>query len=199
MKKYKAITLVELLISTSIFSVIAVIIYSSFHTGIFGYRSINETIEINQTARQVFERFDLDLRNSFAYSKEETRFSGDKTNISFLSLIDKFQVDAITKDYAGVSYSLSADKLMRRCRYAADSLNDKSETPADEMSADIASLEFSYAYLDTNSSEKSLIFRENTPDDKKTLPQAVRIKLAIKGKTRQNFEKTVYLPLTKTE
>ena len=83
MRKTSAFTLVELLIALMIFSVVMVTIYSTFHNGIFGCRNIEEVMEIHQGARQVLERINLDLRNSFAYSATETKFAGAASEMSF--------------------------------------------------------------------------------------------------------------------
>jgi hypothetical protein len=51
---------------------------------------------------------------------------------------------------------------------------------------------FSYGYIATPG--EPIEFKENW-EDKTALPVAVRIKLTIKDKIKQEFERTVYLPL----
>jgi len=184
-------TLVELLITSSIFVVIMLTIYSAFHTGIFSYRNIQDSIDTHQAAGQILERINLDLRNCFVYSADETRFEGKNKQISFLALADSYQEDNIVQDYAFISYGLEGDKLMRLCRKNLEALNDKSEIKPEEM-ADNVDIVFSYFYIDR--ADNSLKEKEIW-NDPKNLPTAVKINLTLKGKTELNFERIIYLPL----
>lgn len=192
MKKNKALTLVELLIASSIFVIVMVTIYSAFHSGIFGYRNIDENINIYQTARSILERINLDLRNSFTYSTDESKFEGENNRLGFLTLVDSYREENIVQDYAYVSYKLGENKFMRLCRKNQEAINDKSETEPEEMASDIDGINFSYGYIDP--ADKSLKWKESW-DNLKALPIAVRVKLTLKNKTKQEFERIVYLPL----
>ena len=145
MKKLTGFTLVELLIAASIFVVVMVSIYSAFSAGMFGYKGIEENIKISQIARQILERINLDLRNSFAYSDSDAKFSGAKDSLSFLSLADNYNNNEITPTYAFISYKLEGDRLMRLRRVNQEALKETSEIEAEEIGADIEELVFSYA------------------------------------------------------
>ena len=195
MKNYKGFTLIELLIASTIFMVLAVTVYSAFHTGIFGYRNIEETIDVYQAARLILERLDLDLRNSFVYSDAQAKFSGNKNEVSFLTLVDTYREDKLLPEYAFVSYKLEANKLLRLCRKNQESLKEKSEVQPDEMATNIKELSFNFGYLDPVDS--SLKFKDSwgsTPDEQKTLPMAVKVNLTLKGKAGYGFERTIFLP-----
>lgn len=186
-----AFTLVELVIASAIFSVLMSTIYLSFHTGIFGYRNIEDTMNIYQSARQILERINLDLRNSFVYSNEKSWFSGNKNETAFLTLVDTFSENNPRLTYAFVSYRLESDKLMRLCRKDKESLNEKSKTQSEEMSSGVEELIFSYGYI--NPLTQSMEWKDSW-DDPKRLPSAVKIRLTIKNKSRQNFERTIFMP-----
>jgi prepilin-type N-terminal cleavage/methylation domain-containing protein len=190
MKKNKAVTLIELLITSAIFVVVMVAIYSAFQTGIFGYRDIEENIQLYQSARQILERINLDLRNSFAFSKDETKFIGSKNEISFLTLVDSFTQDKIMQDYALVAYKLEEGKFTRLCRKNQQALNEKSEIEPLEFAENVAELSFSYAALPT--SGQSIEWKDSWEDTKK-LPTAVRVELTLKNKIRQEFERQIFL------
>ena len=143
MKKNKALTLVELLIASSIFVLVMTTIYSAFHTGMFGYRNIDENINVYQTARLILGRINLDLRNSFVYSADESKFEGESNKLRFLTLVDSYQGNQIVQDYAFVSYEWEKNKLMRVCRKNKESLNEESEIPSEEMASDIDGINFS--------------------------------------------------------
>jgi prepilin-type N-terminal cleavage/methylation domain-containing protein len=202
-------TLVELLVASSIFVVVMLTIYSAFHSGIFGYRNIEATIDTYQTARMVLERINLDLRNSFAYSQEESKFQGKNNELSFLTLVDSYQYqeDKIIQiqDYAFVSYQLETNKLMRLCRKNQEALKEeeKSEIQPEEMASGV-DIEFEYGDIYTGpTGQQEIKFKkswaveladEKLADEKRVLPQAVRVNLTIKGKAEQNFARTIYLP-----
>lgn len=203
-KNIRAFTLVELLIASSIFLVVMLTIYSAFHTGIFAYRNIDKTINTYQTARQVLERMNLDLRTSIVYSDQEAQFTGNKNEVSFLTLTDTFSKDtlALAQDYAFVSYQLAGDKLMRLCRKNKECLNYKSKIEPEEMAFNIEELNFSYGYI--NAIDKSLKFKDSwagqdAPGEEAQLPVAIKVKLSLKDKIRQDFERTIFLPLAKAQ
>jgi len=194
MKKPKAFTLVELLIASGIFLVLMLTVYSSFHTGMLGYRNIEEAIDTYQTARQILERINLDLRNSFAYSGNETKFTGTGNSISFLTLVDTFSEDEIVQDYALVSYTLIDKKLLRQCRKNQESLNENSEVQAEEMASKIEGINFRFGYLNADKLEWSDSWpREGAlEDEKKALPVKVEVKLTIKNRIEQVFQRTIF-------
>ena len=221
MKLVKALTLVELLIASSIFVVVMVTIYSAFHSGIFGYRNIEETLDVYQTARSILGRINLDLRNSFAYSEDETKFVGEKNKISFLTLVDTYRQDKIVQDYAFVFYGIGKyktflttenqlkviakrfscklgddNKLMRLCRKNQEALKEDSEIQPEEMADNVEKLNFTYFYFDTADSK---LKEKDSWDHPKNLPVAVKVSLTIKAKIEQKFERTIYLPLAKVK
>ncbi|MFH1458640.1 MAG: prepilin-type N-terminal cleavage/methylation domain-containing protein [Candidatus Omnitrophota bacterium] len=194
MKRHRAFTLVEVLVSSSIFLVVLVTAYSAFHAGVLSYRNIEDRISLYQAGRFILERIHLDLRNSFAFSKGRARFLGFANEMSFLTLIDSFSQDAISKEYCLVSYALENDKLMRLCKRGKQSLDEKSSAAPDEMACRLQELVFEYGYVDP--ADKSLKFKDTwaSESEQKSLPVAVRIKIVLKNKSVQDFERTIYLP-----
>lgn len=190
-KNRSAITLVELLIASAIFSVVVLTIYSAFHAGVFGYRDIEGNIDASQSAQQILGRINLDLRNSFVYSQNESKFTGANDAISFLALADRFSEDKIIQDYGFISYQLEDKRLMRLCLKNQETLNNNLRSESEEMGSDIEELSFSYGYM-----EDQAIKWKDSWDDKAALPLAVKVKLKIKNKIEQDFERTIFLPLT---
>ncbi len=198
MKKIlSAFTLVELLIASAIFLVVILTVYSAFQGGVFGYRNIEENINMYQTARFILERMNLDLRNSFVYSKKDANFTGNKDEISFLALVDTFSQDKIEQAYAFVSYKIEEDRFMRLCRKDKESLKEESEIQPEEIVSNIEEVSFEYGYIDPI--DNSLKFKgswagkDGPQDEQKILPVAVKIKLSIKNKIKKEFERLVYL------
>ena len=197
MRKQNAFTLIELLIVSSIFSVVMLAVYMAFNTGTFGYKHIEENLDSYQAARQTFSRINLDLRNSFSLSDASgyTGFLGSSTGIGFLTLVDTFSGDKFSREFAFVAYSLQADKLMRLCRKNSEALNSKSEIPAEEMAQGVE-IKFSYGYWPVD--QKEIIFKDswgvNSEEEKKALPLAVKIVFSLTQTAGQVFERTIYLP-----
>jgi prepilin-type N-terminal cleavage/methylation domain-containing protein len=197
MKRAKGFTLLELLISSAIFVVVLVVVYSSFQTGIFGYRGMEERISLYQTARLVLDRMDRDLRNSFAFSSEEAKFLGGPSEVSFLSLTDTYTQAGMAEEYSQVSFKAENKKLTRLCRRNKESLNKNSAALAQEMSAGVEELSLEYGYEDPK--DKTFKFKNtwasasDPEEERKTLPKAVRIKLRLKERASQDFQRTIYL------
>lgn len=185
----KAVTLIELLIASSIFAIVMSGIYSAFHAGIFGYRDIEENINTYQAARLILGRLNLDLRNSFSYSAEETKFVGTNQGIGFLTLVEKFSKDGRMRNYAFVSYELEGKKLMRLCRENTEALNEKSEVSPEELASDVEDMAFSYGFIEAGSLE---IKWKDSWEDKSSFPVAVRARLVLGGKAKQKFERTIF-------
>jgi type II secretory pathway component PulJ len=194
MRPIKAFTLAELLIASSIFLAVMVSIYTAFHTGTFGYRDIEENIRVSQTAKQILECINLDLKNSFYYSSKETKFTGNKNDISFLTLIDTFIRGEIFQNYAYLVFKLEGDTLTRLCRKGKEALNVESEIKPQELGSNIEELAFSYGTA--ASGDQPLDWKDAWSDEKK-LPTAVKVKLTIKNRAKHEFSRIIYLPTVK--
>lgn len=191
-------TLVELLIASSIFLIIMMTIYSSFHAGIFGYKNIEGAVDVHQSARQFLERINLDIRNSFVFSEKQAKFFGNKEGINFLTIVDTYDGDRIIENYAFVAYQIEGDKLTRQCRRGKESLNDNSTIQFEEMALNAAALAFSYGY--SVNGQEAIKWKDTwgaadgSPEEQRILPIAVKIKLAVKNNVEYNFERTIFLP-----
>ncbi|MBM3246458.1 MAG: prepilin-type N-terminal cleavage/methylation domain-containing protein [Candidatus Omnitrophica bacterium] len=193
-------TLLELLIATAILGVIMTTLAFSFNTGIFGYRNIEESLNTTQTALKVLERINLDLRNSFAYSDNEAKFTGTKSEMSFLTLVDTLRGDTKAQDYAFVLYKTDdTGQLLRLCRLNQESLSDKSQALPVILSSNVKEIVFQYGYLDI---QKKALEWKDAWDDPALAPVAVKISLTIKQKAEkkqeagQAFKRAVFLPLS---
>lgn len=189
----RSFTLIELLIASSIFIIIMVTLYLSFNTGLFGYKRIEDALFSSSTALRALGRINLDLRNSFAYSDNETKFQGNENEISFLTLLDAFRDDKITQDYAFISYNLEGNKLLRLCRRNQDSLNEKADMKSQILASDIEKIIFSYGHYDSG---KHTLEWEDKWNETAGLPAAVKIILTVKkNETGCDFERMIYLVL----
>ncbi len=190
MRKPRAFTLMEMLIAVTIFAVIVVSIYSAFQSGIFGYRNIEDALDLNQAAFSSLDRMDTDIRNCFSFSSDDNKFSGDSGNISFLTLANIYEANRIKKSFAFVSYSVKDNKLIRLCRTGSAALNADSAISPEEM-VENSGIKFEYGYVQSG---RVVVYR-NSWTDKKNLPSCVKVTLSAgsEAKARKVFERTIYL------
>lgn len=182
MKKNEAFTLVELLISLSIFAVIMIALYSAFSTGIGGLRKIESSALACESGYFALERINKDLRNSFAYLPDNVKFSGNGAGLSFLTRLP---------DFSFVKYSLGDKTLFRLVRTNQDALKDSSETKPRILAKNVATASFTYIYPDPASGE---LKETDIWNDPSALPAAVRVEITLEGKKESPFIRTIYLP-----
>ena len=83
--KRSGFTLVELLVAMSIFTAIAVVLYSCFRGGIVSYRRISEEADSQQRLRYVLLNMEKDLKNAFLMTN--IPFEGEDKKVSFTSML----------------------------------------------------------------------------------------------------------------
>ncbi len=187
---HRSFTLVELLITLSIFSIVILSLYSAFHTGIFSYNRLDNSISLYQTARKVLNRIDLDLKNIFSYSNEDTGFVGGKDWLNFFTLIGS--------DFSSVSYERKETNLLRLCKKGIETLKENISMRPKVLAKNIKEIDFSYGFL---TDEKNvLVWEDNWADtdiEKGNLPLAVKISLTLEENSKKGrdikFEKIISL------
>lgn len=196
----RAFTLIEILIASAIFSVVALSIYSAFQAGILSYRKIDSSSEIFQSARISLAKIELDLKNSFAYlaSDNKAQFSGNTDSMEFLTAADYYKDASSNPAIFRVKYSWndSSKSLTRSYAMGLNALKaDMAEEPA-VLAGNVRNLSFEYAYKNNN----ALIWQQSWPsqDDpgltsqqEKVIPLAVRIKLSLEKNSADAAEETV--------
>ncbi|MFH1768776.1 MAG: prepilin-type N-terminal cleavage/methylation domain-containing protein [Candidatus Omnitrophota bacterium] len=94
-KKFPSgLTLIEVLIALSIFSLLSVSLYLLLRGGIIARRRI----EVDQTSIQgmhlVLERIAQEIRGCFAFKKEDSGFKGENKSLEFYSTIFDYSLSA---------------------------------------------------------------------------------------------------------
>jgi len=182
-KNCAAFTLIELLIATVIFSLVILSLYSAFQVGLSSYRRLDYTCNTFQTARLLFNRLELDLKNALIYNSDNSMFRGSASGLDFISSIDSYDKDNINTDICRVRYDFNDTTLKRRCLYAMQALSDGFELAADELSNDVKRISFSYAFA-TGNPDTPYEWQEYWPKQGEEaqeagLPLAVKIKLSL--------------------
>ncbi|MBU1125407.1 MAG: prepilin-type N-terminal cleavage/methylation domain-containing protein [Candidatus Omnitrophica bacterium] len=179
-------TLVELLISAAIVTILAVTLYGSFQGGLLSYRSINASLQRDQTARLIFKRMALDLTSSFAYSQEDSYFMGDSRRSSFFTVVKRYDNQGVSfSEIAHVAYEFDSAVFTRASKAGVDALLPDAGSIRDELSTLIKDVRFSYAVA-RDSSERPFIWQESWPaassaSQKHDLPIAIRVDLTLGG------------------
>jgi len=201
MMKNRGLTLLELIISSAIFVVIMTVIYTSFSSGIFGTKMIDESMRLTSAARIIFGRINSDLLNSFSFSKEETRFSGKEEELTFMTITDSFIEESLFPEYSLVSYTQDQGRLLRLCRKNKDALNQDSKISPQELFPN-AKIKFEYGYYSIP--DDQIIFKDSWATDEsdplleenKNPPLVVKVNLNLKNRGEENFSRTIYIPYT---
>jgi len=193
MKNKNAFTLIELLIATAIFSVVALGIYSAFYTASLTYRRIDRDFGFYQSSRITLNRIEQDLRNSFGYLDNDSKFKGGAGELDFFAIRDSFEKNKKFTDVCRIKYSLANNILKRYLYKGLDALKGDTQVTAQDLAENVEEVSFKYAYQtgDNNSPydwQDSWPFSQTSPQ-LGTLPIAVKIKLVMFQKEKKNSEK----------
>jgi len=208
MRKSSGLTLIELLIASSIFAIIMASVYSAFYGGFLGYRKMDASFEVYQSARTIFSRIESDLRNSFAYTKDDSKFHGSDANMDFFSIKELFVKDNSFIDICKIKYEKADTKLKRTYYRSLEALKDDVVVEPQVLAPEIKEISFEYAYA-TGNADKPYEWQTSWPKCKEqtpTLPLAVKIKLSLVWPDKDKkadakpieFSRVVSLPLSKS-
>lgn len=181
MKNRRSFTLLELLISISIFAVVMLSLYAAFSSGIFGLRRVEEEAVASETGYLALSRIGRDLRNAFAYSADDVKFTGQKNTLSFLTLGPEF---------TAVSYTLSGNNLLRSAGINKDALNTDSGIKPRVVAKNVKQIEFTYISCDPDTKE---LTEAGDWNDAAALPVAVRVILTLEKRENAPLSRTIYL------
>lgn len=208
MNKKKGFTFVELIIAITIFSVMAVSIYSVFRAGVRLWSGTNPLIRANQSTRYFFNTISADLKNSISYnaasavvktfgSSDEkiANFEGDRQKISFITLVE-VSGDGILPhtELARVVYSFDRSKktVKRAVATKAEGLNESYAKAVDILTGiDDKDFGFEYCYKETFSpTEYEYEWKDEWSEedmDKGKIPRGVKVKAGL-------YSKTIFIP-----
>jgi prepilin-type N-terminal cleavage/methylation domain-containing protein len=187
-KTQVGLTLVELLIVVSITAVIALAIYGILNNGLKIYSKVNQRIAA-EDVEVFFAKLGMDLRNSFNFST--INFSGKDDILEFATLVrsprlKKRSVGKVIYRYDPLKKILSREEKDFSQIYNAE------EGRVTQIFPGVRAAKFQFYSFDKDKQE-CLWSQEWS---KTTMPLAVRLEIELNdGQTRENFVKTVSLPL----
>ncbi|MDD5173767.1 MAG: type II secretion system protein GspJ [Candidatus Omnitrophica bacterium] len=209
--KKDGFTFIELIIAVTIFSIIAVSVYSVFRAGVRLWSGTNPVIQANQSTRYFFNTISMDLKNSVSYNaalpviktfgsseEENVNFEGDEQKISFMTLINVSGSGVSPHaELARVIYSFDKPKkaVKRAVATKAEGLNE-SFAKVTEILNDIDSEDFGFEYcykVASSPTEYTYEWKERWSDedrDKGKIPRGVKVRAGA-------YSKTIFVPTGK--
>ncbi len=223
MRKHKAFTLIELLVAVTIFSVIAVVLYSCFRGGVISYGRIEKEAEFQQKIRSSFLKMTKDLRNMLYI--RNIPFQGYEDSISFVTTISESRdksrragcVKYYLKDTEEGSLLARKENSLKEVLSSLETAEEDSEkigSGAVEqepvMLKGVEEIKFSYLYaedVDAYGAEEAS--GENAPESAyqwldlweidTSLPLGIKIELLLSapgGNGQMRFSRQVFIPIT---
>lgn len=190
--KNRSLTLIELLVAISIFSIVAIVIYSTFTTGIIGWKKGEAAISLFHEIRLGMDMISREIRNQVPYNG--VRFVGKADELYFISSIPfPEEGEEEYRRLAKIRYFLKQDKdrlmLFRERRWFPYVEGTSEDTDTTKLLSDMRALAFQYG-----EKEGDTLVWNDTWQNTERWPVAVKIDLSIGGEVSQSLAKVIYLP-----
>ena len=194
--KKTGFTFIELIVAVTIFSIIAVSIYSVFRAGISIWRRTSPLIEASQSFRFFFDTITKDLKNSVPYVKKGVNFEGGNQKISFMAVVGMSGQDIpFHMELAKVIYYFDRAKgtVIRAVATRTEGFNEDHAKGMDILNGiEEKDFSFNYCYMITESpTEYDYEWKNNWEDedrDNGRIPRGVRVKAG-------QYTKTIFVPV----
>jgi len=199
LKPKNGFTLVELLISGLIFSLIALSLYSAFRTANLTYKRIDRASYVDEAARLLLNRIENELKNSFAFQEDDSRFEGNGQSLDFFSVTSYYDEKAKSHPLiCRIKYEFSGEKLIYSQYCGLDSIQpqDQVSPETEELSA-IKEVKFEFAESGPDKLWQTVWPNEKIIDQKKALPGAIRITLTVQEKKIKEEQEAAAFNFTK--
>jgi general secretion pathway protein J len=156
----RGFTLLEVLVASSILSIVLAILHGVFSQTLTSKRVAEERTALSRTARIVLLRIGEDLQASFPFTTENARFVGEtrrtstfpQASVSFMSFANA-QLTSVGRedDWSEITYDLIPDpltpsvwQLIRRVRLSVDSARSASAGEVVPLLASVQGLRFRF-------------------------------------------------------
>lgn len=197
----RGFTLIELFIAISIFSVVAVALYSAFFAGISVWQRSSESGNIDQDIKFILDDINKDFRNMLCLTNKEESifaFSGSEKKAAIITETSPFsEGDSSRRELAKVVYEFDDKTGELTRRIAGKDLGFDIEKAGREiLLKGIEDLKFSYCYF-SGSEDDPYLWEGEWKDSKMRIPKGVRLIFKIKpedAKESLNFTKTILIP-----
>lgn len=206
----KTLTLVEILVSVTIFSLLSLSLYLLLNTGIL----VKEKIEVKQnTFQNVYlglEKIAQEIRNAVFFRKDDSGFKGDSESLEFYTLLFDWEKEQpkilkvkynVEDEYIPEEY-VTKKVILKTVYEPFEEVKENQEKSSITVLGNANDIGFSYFYIeDAKVVEKESCNldkdeeRESSEEEKKIFPQGVKIKLTYMENKESEFsvEKYVFL------
>lgn len=194
-KKNTGFTFIELIIAITIFSVIAVSIYSVLRTGVRLWYRVSPMIQDNQSFRLFFNTISRDLKNSLPYFSKDVNFEGNRDKVSFMTLVDISDEGSFARMEPAMViyyYDRITKTVKRGVATRLEGLNEDLAKYSDILN-NLEDKEFGFEYcykLGSSKTEYEYEWKDEWNDKEKEsgyIPRGVRIRAG-------DYSKTVFIP-----
>lgn len=188
--KRAGFTLIELIVSITIFTIVMVTVYGVFCMGIKTWRRGQERSPL-QKVRLAFLRMEKELKNTFFFSNR--LFKGTSTEVEFpltvpISDEDKDAIYIVTYSVIEDEYS-GFRELIRKEKVYSVNMEEEIGGRIRKLLTSIRSLRFEYAH---ESSDPSQNFEWQGDWEEDKLPSGVRISLSVND-SDEIYNKIIFL------
>ncbi len=185
----KGFTLIEITISTILFAIIIIVVYSSFNLGLRIWRRETSDNPILQPIRVGLLKIEKELKSAFFYTG--IPFKGTKEHIIFPLIISKEGTPKIrtVHYYIEKDKDLNTVKILRKVIEAGPQSKEPENVKTVFEGLDSAS--FNYAFKSIKPLE-TFVWKEDFDGTRlQRLPNGVRVSLILK---KESFDKIIFIP-----
>ena len=180
-----AFTVIELLIALSIFSVIAITLYSTFFAGISTWKRSGDNTGIYQNIRVTFDDIARDLKNMIYFTKDDESayiFSGTSEQVIFMTLEEGIsEKTEPQRELVRIAYSFDNAKGDIVREIAGISLGfDTRKAEKEILLKNVEDFKVEYCYF-SGDEDDPYLWQEEWSDEEVKTPRGVKITASLKG------------------
>ncbi|MDD5643953.1 MAG: type II secretion system protein [bacterium] len=196
LKRAKGFTLLEVLISAAIISVLSVIVYAVFSSGVKTWKKAQDMRFLEKSVFGSLQEMTVDIRNCVETTL--LPFEGSQDSISFSGLITK----GLDREFGLITYCFdesrsSIMKIEKTYPEAVNEEGDDKKTGGKALICNINKFSLTYCYMDDDA--ESYVWKDTweTEGDSAGIPRAVKIFIELdKDGIKLDFEKMVLIPIS---
>ena len=185
----KGFALIELLVATSILTILLSSLYMAFQTGLAAYGRTEENLALRNEGEVFLLQLERELRNALPYFRPglQNHFVGKKDFLSFSTQLRRYTAKGIKEELYLVRYEVKEGSLIRTQRRLRESFP-KPEEEKETLLNQLETCRFDFLYVDRSNALQWKAEWLNQPYI--GLPRGVRVTLSgdVFGKEKQTFE-----------
>ncbi|KPK39576.1 MAG: hypothetical protein AMJ78_08300 [Omnitrophica WOR_2 bacterium SM23_29] len=186
-------TLLELLIAVTIFSIVAVAIYSSFNVGIRAWRKAENSYKIRQEARHVLNTIGRELR--CAINSTVMPFEGSSNYVSFCRAMKVSNPQGgYSEGIFKITYTFDAeDKVVYYVLQTYEETAKEESGTKSLLASGVSDFKLQYAYLDVD----KIVWMDNWEKEELNIPLGVKVSLYYPSQNEgqvAEYSETIFIP-----